>query len=173
MPSAFYNHLLKKLASSSGQDRKQWGEQIAAEDIDVMELMPLLRADKKTAYRFSWLLSDIGEAAPQKLFSVLDYAFSKRQQVDIPGFEQQFAKYWRIAGIPQQDEGTAIDLLFQWLAAPATGVHIKAVSMEVLYRLTGAYPELKNELIFTLHDQLEHNTPTFKKQAQKLLKKLQ
>lgn len=172
MPSAFYDHLLQHLAASTGADRKRWGEQIAAEEIDVRELIPLLFANKKTAYRFSWLLSDIGVANPQKLFGVLPYAFAQRDKTEIPGFEQQFAKYWRIAGIPEEDKGTAIDLLFNWLTYPKTTVHIKSVSLEVLYTLTQEYPELKNELKLCIEDELERNTPAFKKQAKKILVKL-
>lgn len=146
--------------------------QIAESDVDMTTLAPLLFADKKTAYRFSWLLSDIGEADAGKLFDVLSYAFEQRNKTEIPGFEQQFAKYWRIGGVPEEDKGMAIDMMFGWLVDTKVGVHIKSVSLEVLYDLTKEYPELKNELKLCLEDQLDKNTDSFKKKAKGILKKL-
>ena len=141
-----YQELLQKLATSDGDDRRKWAMQIVDSEIDLMELTPLLFADKKTAYRFSWLLSDVGEAKPEILFNVLSYTFEHRGKTDIPNFKQQFVKYWRLSGLPEDDKGTAIDLMFSLLTDPTVGVHIKSVASEVLYNLTGEYPELKNEL---------------------------
>ena len=166
---SLYEELQAKLATSDGADRRNWGRMIAEHDVDMEELLPLLFAERKTAQRFAWLLSDIGEANAEKLFSVLSYAFEKRHETDIPGFEQQFVKYWRIAGVPEQDKGMAIDLMFNLLADPKVGPHIKSVSAEVLYSLTKEYPDLVNELTLCLEHELDKNTGTFRKKAEGIL----
>lgn len=167
-----YHDLRLHLAGSTFANRRYWAGQIADNDIDLEALLPLLFADRKTAYRFSWLLSDIGEAAPEKLFKVLPYIFSKRHEVDVPEFEQQFVKYWRICGVPEEDKGISIDMMFRWLTDPATTVHIKTISLTMLYKLTKEYPELKNELRLCLETEAEHNSVSFKKKAKEILNKL-
>ncbi len=169
---SLYEELQAKLATSDGADRRNWGRLIAEHDADMEELLPLLFAERKTAQRFAWLLSDIGEANAEKLFSVLSYAFEKKHETDIPDFEQQFVKYWRIAGIPGQDKGMAIDLMFTLLTDPKVGPHIKSVSAEVLYSLTKEYPDLVNELRLCLEHELDKNTYTFRKKAEGILRQL-
>lgn len=167
-----YEELHAKLATSDGADRRSWGRLIAEHDVDIEELMPLLFAERKTAQRFAWLLSDIGIASAEKLFSVLSYAFEKRHETEILDFEQQFVKYWRIAGVPWQDKGMAIDLMFALLTGPKVGPHIKSVSAEVLYSLTKEYPDLVNELKLCLEQELDKNTDAFRKKAEGILRKL-
>jgi len=170
--SSLYEELLAKLATSDSADRRNWGRLIAEQDVEMEALAPLLFAERNTAYRFSWLLSDIGLADPEKLFSILSYAFEKRYETGISDFEQQFVKYWRIAGIPEQHKGKAIDLMFNLLADPKVGTHIKSVSAEVLHNLANEYPELGNELRLCLQQELDKNTNAFRKKAEGILRKL-
>lgn len=167
-----YYELQATLATGDGADRRNRAAQIVQQDIDLAALMPLLFADRKTAQRFAWLLSDIGIASPGKLLGVLSYAFERRHETDIPGFEQQFVKYWRIAGIPEQDKGAAIDLAFQLLTDPKVGPHIKSVSAEILHSMVKAYPDLANELKLCLEEELDKNTDAFRKKAEGILRKL-
>ena len=167
-----YEELHAKLATSDGADRRNWGRLVAEHDIDMEGLVPLLFAERKTAQRFVWLLSDIGIANAEKLFSVLSYAFEKRHETEIPDFEQQFVKYWRIAGVPGQDKGAAIDLMFNLLTNPTVGPHIKSVSVEVLHSLTKEYPDLVNELKLCLEHELDKNTDAFRKKAEGILRAL-
>ncbi len=170
--NSLYEELLAKLATSDGADRRSWGRMIAEQDVDMERLMPLLFTEKKTAQRFAWLLSDIGIAGAGKLFNVLSFAFAKRHETAIPGFEQQFVKYWRIAGVPEQDKGQAIDLMFNLLTDPTVGPHIKSVSAEMLHSLTKEYPDLVNELKLCLEQELDKNTDAFRKKAEGILRKL-
>ena len=74
-----------------------------------------------------------------------------------------------IVGVPPENEGRAIDLLFQWLLSADTNVTIKSRSLWVLLKLTKKYPELKNELKLCLQDQMDKYTNDFKKRATKIL----
>ncbi len=164
--NSIYQELQAQLPTSDGADRRRWAKQIIVQGADLKELCQLVFEEKKTATRFSWLLSDVGIEDAKQLFDVLPYLFAQRDKTDIPNFEQQFAKYWRICGIPEDDKGTAIDLMFQWLTDPHVSTHIKTVSLDVLRELIKEYPELKNELQLCL-EQLPEDIPVSLKKAMK------
>lgn len=167
-----FHDLSKHLAESSFEERRVWAKEITAQPYRLEQLIPLLFGKKKTAYRFSWLLSDVGEADKDILFNALPYLFDNRHKVTAPGFEQQFVKYWRICGVPEAHKGEAIDLMFSYLVNQKVNTHIKTITLTVLHALCNEYPELKNELKLCIEDQLEHSSTSFKKTANKILSEL-
>lgn len=167
-----FHDLSKHLAESSFEERRVWAKEIVAQPDTLSKLLPLLFGDEKTAYKFSWLLSDIGEADRSVLYSELDYLFEHRHKITAPKFEQQFVKYWRICGVPEANKGEAIGLMFGYLLDPKINTHIKTISLTALHALCNEYPELKNELKLCIEDQLEHSSTSFKKTANKILSEL-
>ena len=121
---------------------------------------------------FSWLLSDIGEANPSTLLSILPALFENRNKTTIPNFDQQFSKYWNRVGIPEEQEGAAIDLLFQWLIDPKVNVSIKSNALEVLVKVLEKYPDLKTELKLMLEDSNAQDSAAFQKKKEKILRKI-
>lgn len=168
--SLLINTLHKALKSSMMKERQLWAKQIVDEDVDLKKLCDtFLHADKTTALRFSWLLSDIGNYNAAALHNILPYIFEKRKQTNIENFHYQFVKYWSIAGIPKENIGEAINLLFNWLNASHTNVSIKAHSMLNLHKLTEVYPDLKNELKTSIEEQMDKTTVSFRTKAAKIL----
>lgn len=169
----FINTLKQSLKSSTLQQRTLWIAQIVDEEIDIKELCDLfLYEDRTTALRFSWFLSEIGMYKSTDLLAVLPYLFERRKQTSIKGFTYSFVKYWRIAGVPQENKGDAINLLFDWLIDPATSVSVKTHAMEVLFGLTKEFPDLKNELITCIEDQVDKTKVSFGIKAKEILKAL-
>ena len=169
----FYNELELALPQSNAAKRAIWATTIIEKDIAIKDLSKLLLGKKEVALRFAWLLSEMGEINPQKLFRELPFLLELSDQVNNINFKQSFANYWRIAGVPLEDEGRAIDLLFGWLQSPTTNVTIKSRSLFVLFSLTKKYPELKNELKVCIEDQLDKYTEDFDKRARKILEKIE
>lgn len=149
----FYQILVAQLSASTGTDRVAWAKYIVTELVDLQTLSQLLYADKKTATRYAWLLSDVGMADAAMLRALLPYLFEQRANTNAQKFEQQLVKYWRIAGVPVAQQGTAIDMMFGWLADPKESTHIKTISLDVLQVLIKEYPELGQELKLILATQ--------------------
>lgn len=168
----FYKELESSLPKSTGQQRKMWAATIIEKNIDLKDLSRLLKFEQKIATRFLWLLSDIGIQDPGKLFSALPFLLEACEHLDNI-YKTSFASLWLIASVPPENEGKAIDLLFQWLLSTDINVTLKARSFLVLFNLTKKYPELKNELKLCLEDQLDKYTKDFRKRASKILIKLQ
>lgn len=164
-----YQTLQSQLITSDATQRQVWASQIIADDIDLAELSSLLFEDKKLAMRYSWLLSDIGMVKPEKLFNHLTYLFERRHKTNVLNFEQQLVKYWRIASIPQEQKGTAIDLIFGLLIDPKVSTHIKTVSLDVLQTLIKEYPELQQELKLCIEQQPEEMPVSLKKAVKRVM----
>ncbi len=168
----FYKELESFLPTSTAEKRKMWINTIIEKDIDIKELSELLKCEQKIATRFLWLLSEIGIANSKKLFTELPFLLDFSNQIN-PIYKQSFANFWLIAGIPPENEGTAIDLSFKWLLSNDTNVTIKSRSIWVLLKLIKKYPELKNELKLCLKDQMDKHTKDFEKRATKILMQIE
>jgi len=160
--------LESSLPKSTVEKRKKWAATIIEKDMDIKDLSRLLTGEQKIATRYLWLLSEIGALNPDKLFNELPFLLDL---CDRPGstYQTSFALFWLIAGVPSENEGRAIDLLFQWVLSAETNVTIKSRSLLVLFKLTKKYPELKNELKLCLNDQMDKYTNDFKKRTTKIL----
>jgi len=145
-----------------------WATTIIEKNLDIKALSELLKCERKIATRFLWLLSEIGELNPNRLFVELPFLLNLCDNLN-QDYKTSFANFWLIAGVPSENEGEAIDILFKWLLSTDTNVTIKSRSFLVLFNLTKKYPELKNELKLCLNDQMDKHTNNFKKRAIKIL----
>jgi hypothetical protein len=168
----FLNLLLASLPGSSGADRKLWARLIVENNFDIEVLSVCLDQEYKIASRFLWLLSDIGEYNGAFLGKYISFLFEKSQSGTSLNFDTSFAKYWFLAGIPEEHEGIATDLLFKWLNAPDINVSIKFHVLNALFELCQKYPELKEELTASIEDQLTKNKLSFDKKATTILTKI-
>jgi hypothetical protein len=168
----FYKELESILPASLGDQRKRWVTAIIENEIDIRDLAGLLKGEYKVASRFLWLLSEIGLVCPDKLFAALPFLLDFTDNLN-PVYKTSFANYWLIAGLPPENEGKAIDLLFHWLLSNETNVTIKSRSASMLFKLTKKYPELKDELRLCLIDQMDKYSNEFKKKAVKILRELE
>lgn len=168
----FYKELELLLPASSAAQRRIWATTILENNIDIKDLSSLLTSEPKIATRFLWLLSEIGTFDPNTLLNVLPFLLELSDSLN-PVYKQSFASFWFIVGVPLENEGRAIDLLFKLLWAADTNTSIKSRALFVLFKLTQKYPELKNEFKLCLNDQLGKYSVDFDKKVTKLITALE
>ncbi|HEY1046205.1 MAG TPA: hypothetical protein VGF79_07180 [Bacteroidia bacterium] len=149
-----------------------WGNRVVNEAIDIQGLQDLILEERKTAMHFSWLLGGICMFQPTYLRPSLVYFFEKRQEVKFVNFDRSLAKFFFHAGIPSEIEGTVIDVLFSWLDMAGISVSTKNYALQCLVKVVENYPDLKNELVLIIENQLGKNTNSFDKLAKTILLKL-
>ena len=164
----FLEELKSSLHKSSYEQRKMWAIYILEKNIDLKELAELLKYEKEIATKFLWMLSDIGILSPNRLLSELPYLLTLCNTLN-QDYKTYFASYWIYVGVPSENEGEAIDLLFQFIVSPKTNITVKSRSALVLFNLTKKHPELKNELRYSLKDQLNKYSKDFDKRIAKIL----
>lgn len=164
----FLRELKSSLPKSTCEQRKRWATFILEKKINLKDLVELLKCEKEIATRFLWMLSDIGIQSPDTLLTELPHLLKLCNTLN-QDYKTSFASFWLYAGIAAENEGEAIELLFQFLLSPKTNVTVKSRSVLVLFNLTKKYPELKNELRHCLIDQLNKHTKEFDKRVSKIL----
>lgn len=168
----FYKELGSFLPTSSAAKRRIWATTIIENDIDIKELSNLLEAEPKIATRFLWLLSEIGTYDSNTLLTALPFLLDLSDRLN-PAYKQSFASFWHIVGVPPENEGRAIDLLFQLLMTGDINTTTKSRAIWVLFELTKKYPELKNELKLCLADQQGKYSVDFDKRVTKILRAME
>mgnify|MGYP006201659295 CR=1 FL=1 len=160
---SLYSRLYSSLPTSTGAHRKILARRVAQDEVNLKKLLPLAGCERGVASRFLWLLSDVAEINPEKVFEVLPDLFAMREQILHAHLEHSLSKYWSLLGIPKENEGEAVDLLFQWLVSPNSNVTVKRHSFLALKTLTQKYPELQSELDLCVEDQLGKTGKSFDK----------
>jgi len=168
----FLEELKISLPKSSYEQRRMCAIYILEKNIDLKEIAELLKYEKEIATKFLWMLSDIAILSPNRLLKELPYLLNFCNTVS-QDYKTYFASYWLYVGVPRENEGEAIDLLFQFIMSPNTNVTVKSRSALVLFNLTKKYPDLKNELRYSLNDQLNKYSKDFDKRITKILMQIE
>ncbi len=172
MSTLFLSQLKEELPGCNAMQRQNWVKHIVKKKIPLSLLTPLLLEKRAIALPFSWLLSGIAKTDSATFNKSLPQLYAIRKEVTTFDFEQSFATYWGLAGVPIENEADAIDLLFKLLQSANVNVTTKSRALIPLTALTQKYPELKNELRECLEVQQNNSTAQFKKRAQNLLNQL-
>ncbi len=90
------------------------------------------------------------------------------------GLKRELAKtiWQRSLDIDEESMGILVDTCFFWLKDPYEKVAIKVYAMEIIYKISQLYPEIKNELISTVENMMPRSSFGIKSRGRKLLKKL-
>ncbi len=75
--------------------------------------------------------------------------------------------------IPEKVMGDVATLCFDFLIDPKEAVAVKIYSMEVLYHLTLKEPDLKNELILVIEENMVYGSAGVRSRGRKVLKRLE
>ena len=173
MLSNLLERLKRELPASDAAVRKQMATLLCEQNIYLKDLLPLAFEDEKVSSRFFWLLSDVADIEPQRLMAVLPRLLELRDQTSYPKLNRSLARYWNVYGLPEESEGEAMDLLFQWFSEIGADVTQKLHSLYALQKLSVKYPEIRTEIILAIRDQLGKSTQGFERMAVKVLGQLE
>jgi 8-oxo-dGTP diphosphatase len=106
-------------------------------------------SDKRLAFRASWTLSKVCDKFPEMIYPFLPGIIEALDQLDNESAQRSFLRILSLSDmekISQKHHGILADHCFMALRSGISAIAIKAYSMEILYKLTLKYPELRNEL---------------------------
>ncbi len=137
------------------------------------ELMEIyLRNEEPVSRRAAWVADTCSEKMPELMEPWL-----KKLAETLPSFDHDALKRHSLrilarSPLPEELTGYLINLCFTWLTVSSEAVAVKYYCMEILYRLSQDEPEIKKELADSIEWRLSEETPGFRVQARKILKKL-
>ncbi|HEY5823305.1 MAG TPA: hypothetical protein VIT44_03005 [Cyclobacteriaceae bacterium] len=152
-----------KIVRYVGNDAKRFAELVAL----------FFKGPYRVTQRASWPLSSIVEKHPAlvkpHLKKILQNVMKSGQHDAVKRNTLRLLQYIEI---PKSLQGIAVDVCFQLLTDRKEPVAIHAFAITVLTTLARQEPDLKNELIPLIEEQLPYSSPAFVSRAKRALKEL-
>lgn len=151
------------IAAWVGPDKKR-----LAKLIDIF-----LHDEPELTRRISWILCYVNDEYPENIHPYLEKMVAKMSE---PGMhvavKRHVVSILQTQQIPESLQGEVMTICFDLLSDPQETVAVRCCSMSVLDNLSKEYPEIRQELITIIQDQLEQETtPGFRSRAKKILNK--
>lgn len=152
-----------KIVSFVGNDRKRFA--------NLIEIF--LQGPYRITKRAAWPLSYCVEKHPELLRPHWKKILALVGKPDIhDAVKRNVLRMFQFVSIPPAYQARTADLSFKFLADVKEPVAIRVFAMTVLANLTREVPELKNELIPIIEDQLPYASAGFLARSKKVLKQL-
>lgn len=132
-----------------------------------------LNDEPKMTERAAWLFSTITDKNRQLALPYLRAVYNRMMQPEMHvAVKRAVLGCLQHVPIPEELEADLMNTTFDWLADPKETVAVRCHSMTILHNLSKRYPELRQELIAIIEDELEHQpTPGFVSRAKQVLGK--
>lgn len=141
----------------------------------VAALVDLFLHDEyRVVQRAAWVLSYVAEKHPGLVQPHLEKMVNRMGDAGIPAaVKRNVVRVLQFMPIPENLQGPVMDYCFRFLEDPKETIAVRAFSMTVLANLAQQYPEIKNEIILLIEDQLrEGASPGIRSRGKKTLAQL-
>lgn len=148
----------------------QWAAKDKANMAQLMEAF--FSNEYRLTQRAAWSVNFVYEQAPEMLNPYLKKMIKNLKQPVHDAVKRNTVRILQFVKIPTALEGEAVDVCFTLMADPKEAIAIKVFAMTVIFNLLPKYPELKNEFVVLIEDELPYASAAYKSRATKFLKKL-
>jgi len=148
-------------------------EVIKSESHFTLLLELVIHEKDPLAWRAAWVLDGSDEFKPglaRKHISKIVKALPALESLGSLRFLLRMLSRYEI---PEEEQGLLIDLCFSYLVSELYPVAVKAHAMQIIYMHVLIYPELKDELIAVIEDQIANNSVGFKSRGRRLIKQME
>lgn len=158
----------------SGAAKDLYIQKVIGTEGQFAALLELSLADKDpVAWRAAWILDGADELKPGLAGEYLEKIIGALPNMESKGTLRSLLRMLCRYDIPEESQGLLIDLCFGYLSSELIPVAVKAHAMQILYQHVLIYPELKEELVTILKDQIDNNSVGFLSRARRLIKQME
>jgi len=152
-----------KIVRYIGNDPKKFSELIKV----------FLNGPYRVTQRIAWPLSYCVEKNTTLIHPHLSQILKFVQRPGVhDSVKRNAARLLQFIDIPTRHQGDVADICFKFFSDTKESIAVRVFSMSVLAKLAKKIPELKNELIPIIEDQLPFGSAAFVSRGQKVLKEL-
>jgi hypothetical protein len=147
---------------------------VGADPIKFNELVQVfLIGPYRVTQRAAWPLSNCVELHPSLVKPHLKKLINFLANADVhDAVKRNILRLLQFIYIPKSLQGKTADLCFQFLGNTKEPIAIRVFAMTVLANLAKENPELKNEIIPLIEDQMPFGSAGFRSRGKKVLKQL-
>lgn len=158
----------------SGVEKDLYIREVIGTKAHFEALLDLALYDKDpVAWRASWVLDGSDEQQPGLASTHLSKIIQSLPALESNGSLRSLLRLLCRYDIPEEDQGLLIDLCFSYLVSELYPLAVKVHAMQIVYNHVLIYPELKDELVAVLEDQMENNTVGFASRGKRLIKQME
>ena len=158
----------------SGAEKDLYIREVAGSRAHFESLLELALFDPDpVAWRASWVLDGSDEQHPGLATPCLSKIIQSLPALESKGSLRSLLRMLCRHDIPEEDQGLLIDLCFSYLVSELYPLAVKVHAMQIIYQHVLLYPELKDELVAVLEDQMENNTVGFASRGKRLIKQME
>lgn len=125
------------------------------------------------AWRAAWVVDGSDEQAPGLASDFISGIVHRLPGIKSKGTLRSMLRLLCRYDIDEDDQGILIDLCFKYLVSELYPVAVKVHAMQIIYQHVLIYPELKEELITVISDQIGNNTVGFKSRGKRLIRDME
>ncbi len=122
----------------------------------MAELVDLFLHDEyRVVQRAAWPLSLVAEKYPEMVAPHLEVMVRRMDDPGIPvSVKRNVVRVLQFLEVPEPLHGRVMDVCFRFLEDPQEKVAVRAFSMTVLANLAKTYPDIRQEIVLLIEDQL-------------------
>ncbi|MBK8348129.1 MAG: hypothetical protein IPL08_11030 [Saprospiraceae bacterium] len=119
--------------------------------------------------RAAWPVGDVGEKHPSLILPYLPKLIANLHAPKHDAIIRNTVRTWQFMPIPEAFQGEIFGLCFNYLGDPKIPIAIRAFSMTVCANICKEVPDLMDELILAIEDQLENGSSGIRNRGQKII----
>ncbi|MCP4312374.1 MAG: hypothetical protein GY790_14010 [Bacteroidetes bacterium] len=158
----------------SGAEKERFIREVLNSRHEFNTLLDLALYDKDPlAWRAGWILDGSDELSPGLASDFISTIIQRLPKIESTGTIRCLLRLLCRYDILEEDQGILIDLCFRYLVSELYPVAVKVHAMQIIYNHVLIYPELKDELVTVISDQVDNNSVGFKSRGMRLIKKME
>lgn len=161
-------------AEHSKKQRDLIADEIENGKIKIEDLFLLIESDQGFyPQRGAFVITGIQNRHPEILKNQASLLFRLVQPHRHEAVARCVYRYLADSEIPEEIEGEVFEQCLKALISKKTTVAVKAHAMTICARIAVKYPELKNEIVYAIKEQLPESSRGYQSRAKKELKRLE
>lgn len=155
--------MAEKLSTEIGNSKQRFAS--------LMKLF--LHDEPMITQRASWVVSHCADKHPDLIKPWIGpMVINLKKDIHI-AVKRNTVRVLQFVDIPEDEMGELADVCFNFLSSAKEPVAVKVFSMTILFNLCRQIPELKNELLPLIEDQMPYGSAGFKSRGKKIINALQ
>ena len=148
-----------KISSAIGNSQEHFSE--------LMQLF--LHDEPMITQRASWVLSHCADNYPELILPWITPMVENLKKDINDAVKRNTVRVLQFVDIPEEEMGELADVCFNFLASAKEPIAVKVFSMTILFNLCKKIPELKNELLPLIEDQMPFGSAGFRSRGKKII----
>ena len=163
--------LIRDNSKAMAEKLSAWIDTSSEKFAELMDLF--LNDEPMITQRASWVLSHCADQHPELIVPWIGPMVENLHNDINDAVKRNTVRVLQFVEIPEDEMGELADVCFNFLASAREPIAVKVFSMTILFNLTRQIPELKNELLPLIEDQMPYGSAGFQSRGRKIIKALQ